>query len=349
MSKILRKIGYSFLFVTFLMLGLVPCVSPAYGQIPDENKEEIVKAVASLEEEELLMGKLMPLTIEITLPNDSSNVEFPLLIENLKQKKKYVLLANDSVELLTKYKLSKEMGEHGPFLRYNLYLQSFDSGRYELPPLEFIVNGEKVNTNSLTLSVIPVKASADDQLDDFSDIAEPFEIMPADMENLMTEEKSSAWIWWLVAASVALLAILIYLYLRFKANGSIILRKALPPYQIALNKLNKLQKDNLPAKGKKKEYYTRLSDIVRNYIHSQFDIKTLEKTTSEILDEVSRNERLEGYINLLESILETSDFVKFAKVNPSDTEDKKCMDLAFQFIEKSHPITDKETEKGGSK
>lgn len=328
--KVIRLIPLCFLLAIAVLFP-----SEAFGQ-----------AVATLENNELLMGKTLKLTLSVPIPNDTVQVQFPMLQMAEMEKKKYVPLLNDTIELLTAHNKSKGVKDGKTWVNYDMKIQAFDSGRYELPPFEFIVGKEKVTSNRLTVNVLPVKVKADEKIDAFSDIAEPFDINP-DPEAL--EEESSI-LWWLIGAAVLLLALIAFLYLRYRKTGSILLlSKPVPPYAQALNKLRKLQQQNLPQKGKTKEYYTRLTDILRSYLNRQFGIKTFEKTSNEILWQVGLDEDLKRYEGILKSIFETADFVKFAKVNPSVVENGRCMTDAERFVEASHPIEDKTLRKGGEK
>ena len=301
------------------------------------------QAVATLADDELLMGKTMPLRVVITLPADTSRVEFPLLQEALRQNKKYVSFVNDTIELLTKFSRAIENEGNGYAMRYDLTVQAFDSGRYEIPALDFLVDGKQIRSNPVSLSVIPVKVKADDKLDDFSSVAEPFEINPYPEE---MEEGAAALIWWIIAAAVLLLLGALAFFL-FRRNGKFsLLPKAPAPYQVALDRLRKLRKQNLPQKGKTKEYYTRLTDILIYYLKKQFGIKTYEKTSTEILSQIEGDERLDDYLGVLKSIFETADFVKFAKVNPSEVENTRCLNDAYRFVEVSHPAETEEKKKG---
>lgn len=298
------------------------------------------------------MGKTMKLTVSIPVASDTSKVEFPMLQNALAARQKYIPLLNDSVELLTEHTVARENQNNKAYVKYSVAVQSFDSGRYELPPLEFIVDGKKVTSNKVAFDVLPVKVKADDKIDPANgDIKEPFELNP----NPEEMEEPAGFLWWLIPVALIVLAIIAYLYMRYRKTGSLLmLSKPLPPYAVALNKLRKLQGQNLPQKGKTKEYYTKLTDILRGYINRQFRIKTFEKTTSEILKEISEDERLSGYTDVLKSIFETADFVKFAKVQPSVIENSRCLTDAERFVEQSHPApeeTKKEEQKkkGGEK
>lgn len=292
------------------------------------------EAVASVEDREMLMGSTMRLTIDVPMPDDTATVTFPILQKAVKDKSSYIPLLNDSVELLTRHTVSKEKVGNRNSLRFNLYIQSFDSGYYRLPSFEFEVSGKPVRSNSVDFSVLPVKASANDTIDGFYDYVSPFEKI--DTKSKDSDEEESLLVWWLVGAAIILAALIVYLYIRFKKTGTILPRpKPVAPNVEAVKRLRKLEQQHLPSRGRTKEYYTKLCDILRSYLHNQFDIRTFERTTSEILNDVSGIPAAATHEGILRHILEVGDFVKFAKVNPSDSDNTKCMNEAIDYVEAS--------------
>lgn len=305
------------------------------------------QAVASLDENELLMGDIGRLTIDVPLPSDSSAVEFPALKNALKEKKKYFSLLNDTVEVRVEHTQSIDNRDGKHWMRYNLQIQAFDSGRYELPPFNFVVQGKPVESNRIVLNVIPVKAKADDQIEPFSDVVPPFEINKADQSILDKEKRKNTIIWILVICAFLVAAFLIFMYARYLKTGRFLLTpKTLSPDAQALKALKKLNSQRLPQKGKTKEYYTRLTDILRSYLKKGFRVKTFEKTSSEILSQIEEDPLISSYYDPLKSIFQTADFVKFAKVNPSEEENERCMEEALDFIKNSSAAIN---EEGGEK
>lgn len=306
------------------------------------------EATASLEKDEILMGTTTEMKVRIPLPNDTVAVEFPLLQEALSKKKSFVSLLNDTVELRSKYKREIIREDDKTWMTYDLTIQAFDSGAYTLPPLTFLVGNEPVNTNSINLKVIPVKASADDKIDDFSDVAQPFELNP-NPEEMDEEGGWPWWIWLLIGLAALVLIGAIILFFIFRKNGNRLpFIKKQPVYVQALNKLSKLKSQNLPTKGKTKEYYTRLTDILRWYLRRQYGIKTLERTSAEILSETRDIDKLSNNYEILKSIFDTADFVKFAKVNPSEAENLRCMAESELFIHNTKFTIDEMKEGGKS-
>lgn len=292
------------------------------------------RAEARLDSAKLLMGNLLRMQVKVIASSDSSRIEFPLL-EQL-HGKRYVGLVNDTIEVINPFTIDTIKGNQGVEFNYKFYIQAFDSGNYVLPPFQIKVDGQPIETNAMNLEVLPVKVKADDKIDDFSDTVDPFELVPEDA--LENEHSSKSWIIWLILGCVALIILLVYLFMRYRKTGSLLIRKPMAPYQIALKQLDKLQSQKLWEKGKVKTYYTRLFDIIRRYLNRQYGIKTLERTTSEILADVADNPELEMFTPSLERIFAAANFVKFAKVNPAGEENEAVMRDTRQFILESRPI-----------
>ena len=104
---------------------------------------------------------------------------------------------------------------------------------------------------------------------------------------------------------------------------------------IAKKKLEDLKSSDLAKKSHKKDFYIKLSFIIREYIENSFFIRTLEMTT----DELEQNRSIfpfdELLINNLIKILSMSDLVKYAKYDNS--RDKCLLELkdAIDFVDKS--------------
>lgn len=309
------------------------------------------QAVASFADNELLMGELIRLNIDVPVPSDSAKVDFPVLQQAVKEKKKYFSLLNDTIEIKTDHSRSLDYRDGKYWMRYSLSVQAFDSGRYELPALRFLVNGEQVESNPVLLSVIPVKASAEDNIEPFSDILPPFEVNPLEAEMLAKERRSQAVLWILIGLAILIAIALLVLYIRFLRTGNFLIKKKeLTPDAVAIKALKKLKGQKLPQKGKIKEYYTGITDILRTYLHSAFDIKTFEKTSAEIMRQVEEDLSLESYLPILSSIFRTADYVKFAKVNPSEEENERCMEETMDFVVTSwKPLAETAKENSSSK
>ncbi|MFH1553216.1 MAG: BatD family protein [Candidatus Omnitrophota bacterium] len=90
---------------------------------------------------------------------------------------------------------------------------------------------------------------------------------------------------------------------------------------IACEQLRQLKAMDLPGQGRIKEYYVRLSDIVRHYLEGRFSFRAPEMTTEEFMESVKNSpEMLKKHKELLGDFLFHCDMVKFAKYGPTPLE-----------------------------
>lgn len=111
-----------------------------------------------------------------------------------------------------------------------------------------------------------------------------------------------------------------------------------PPLTIdqwALAELDKLVMQQLPHHKRFKEYYVRLSDIVRLYIREVFGVDAPELTTPELLDRLENGALPAGCIELVQEILDTADLAKFAKYSPDGATCTRSMENARTLVLKT--------------
>ena len=110
----------------------------------------------------------------------------------------------------------------------------------------------------------------------------------------------------------------------------------LPPHELAIKELRELRERKLWQQGRNKEYFTEITDTLRRYISSRYGESAMEKTTSEILDFLRSEEpcNKDAY-DVLRQVLQLSDFVKFAKLQPLPDENEISMINANVFVERT--------------
>ncbi len=110
------------------------------------------------------------------------------------------------------------------------------------------------------------------------------------------------------------------------------------PWEIAFEELERLKEDGLIVKGRYKEYYSRLSDIVRGYFERRFRIRAPEMTTEEFLISLKDCNFLKEFQkDTLKQFLHASDMVKFAKYSPTVSEAEDSFVLANRLIKETIP------------
>lgn len=215
------------------------------------------------------------------------------------------------------------------YLEKNVVLTSFDSGAYVVPEIPVsLVHGngttENLYTNSIPLTVLTIPIESDSlQLAPIKDI---------DREEFTFQD---ALPFILVGAGIILAGLLIWWFFIKKhdaraADQPVVIR---PAHEVALDKLEALEKEQLWQKGKVKDYYSVLTFIAREYLENRFRIPALENTTGEIVRMLRSFPEIDQNLsNTLREILTSSDMVKFAKAEPAATFHTEALEKTRQFI-----------------
>lgn len=203
---------------------------------------------------------------------------------------------------------------------------SFDSALYYLPPMKVTVDKKEYKSKALALKVysMPVDTLHPDQF---------FGQKPV---------MNAPFVWsdWygLIGCSILvlpILALLIYLVIRFRDNKPIIrkikVEPKLPPHQLAMQAIERIKGEKIWQKGRSKDYYTELTDALRTYIRDRFGFNALEMTSSEIIDKLMEINDKEA-LSDLKVLFQTADLVKFAKHDPQMNENDANLINAIDFI-----------------
>lgn len=148
----------------------------------------------------------------------------------------------------------------------------------------------------------------------------------------------AGWLWraLLFAALAAVVALLIYFLRRRRRKLAAPEGKPLLPDEEALLELDRLRDEHLPEAGKIKEYFFRLSAIVRWYLERRFGVPASEQTTEEFLRDMTQKNFLnEDQKKTMKAFMEHSDLVKYAKYLASLAECRKGDEVARRLIEET--------------
>jgi len=215
---------------------------------------------------------------------------------------------------------------------YRYRLEPFLSGKYEVPAFTFeFYDVNSVEDKKYELSSEPVEVEVTSLLGEQRE-----ELVIEDIEDVveMPQEASLWWIWFLIIAIIAAAAGG-WILLRRKRVAKLI-RIFKPAHEIAYDRLKALVKENLVEAGKIKEFYERISSILRHYIEHRFDLRAPERTTEEFLAELKYTDVLSvSDKESLEEFLTHCDLVKFAKHSPTTEQIQQAFDLVKEFIEKT--------------
>jgi hypothetical protein len=138
---------------------------------------------------------------------------------------------------------------------------------------------------------------------------------------------------WLVGLGVAvLLAVLVGLRLRRRKRRPVEPRRQTPE-EIAREALARLLEENLPARGLVKEFYLRLTGIVRQYVEDTTGIRAPEQTTEEFLRDMrSRAAFPPERSARLAEFLESADLIKYAGQQPNEGQIEQSIARAHEFV-----------------
>lgn len=103
----------------------------------------------------------------------------------------------------------------------------------------------------------------------------------------------------------------------------------LPADVVALAELERIAGLGLVERGEFKSYYTLVADAIRRYLGERFHVESMDRTTHELLDELSRRG---NRVDRLEAFLNEADLVKFAKFRPDAATALRLMESARAIV-----------------
>jgi hypothetical protein len=107
----------------------------------------------------------------------------------------------------------------------------------------------------------------------------------------------------------------------------------------ALKRLRELQAEDLPAQGRRKEFYFRLSEIMREYLGSRYGFNALDLTTEELRGALRRRPTPGLDHGTLARWCDESDMVKFAKHEPDDSSCANAINFCYDLVERTRART----------
>lgn len=220
-------------------------------------------------------------------------------------------------------------------VQYDQYLTvtSFEDSLFYIAPLPFVSGDDTVWSDGLTLNVV-----------------QPFEMDTTDMAITDIKGVYKAPVWWWGIFRWVLLAVLLagvgiagyylitYLQRRkLEEEGNEVVTEPLrPAEEVALEKLDAIKEKKIWQQGQVKEYYTQLTDVVREYIARRFEVSSVEQTSDETLRDIRPllSERKDLY-DQLRKMLTLADLVKFAKWSTTPDENELSLRNAYTFVKET--------------
>lgn len=210
-------------------------------------------------------------------------------------------------------------------------LEPFLSGEYIIPPMkvEFWkkseADGQRHELETEDIKVTITSLLAEDLANlEIHDIEGPVELP---RPKIVSDPR---FITIIIALSVLLTALIVWLRCRSRKAAPVV---RMPAHEIAYLQLERLVADKLPEQGLIKEFYQRISDILRHYIENRFGLHAPEQTTEEFLAALGADATLaSSHKSLLKNFLQHCDLVKFAKHEPTTEDIQQTFNSGKNFI-----------------
>lgn len=143
---------------------------------------------------------------------------------------------------------------------------------------------------------------------------------------------------WLFVLAIVAAAVIVAVWLLRRKRAKIVEPRRMTPEEIAHEAFAALLAEDLPGKGLFKEFYLRLTGIVRHYIEGTTGLKAPEQTTEEFLDAIrTRNVFPLERSQRLKEFLEAADMVKFAGQQPDKVQIELAIARAREFVDLQSP------------
>jgi len=292
-----------------------------------------IKATASIDSTNILLGDQVKLFLEIDHPKNV-DIEFPQVPDTILEK----------IEVLSRSGIDTFEHDDESFQKQiqSYLITSFDSGTYRIPPYWFKLDLDgridSVPSNGVTLRVhsIPIDTTRGP-----TDIKMPYDAP-------LTLKEVTPYILGIILIG-AILFFILYSIKRKKQNKPIFTlpkKPKEPAHVIALRELDRIKSEKLWQKGKTKQFYSDVTEALREYIEDRFEIQAMEQTSDETIESFRARPGLQKdkTAENLSQILKLADLVKFAKYKPLPDDDNMALVNAYFFVNDTKKEEEKKPE-----
>lgn len=302
---------------------------------------------ATVQPTEILIGEQALINLKVITPKDKT-ILFPVFEKEIVP----------GIEVITMLPPDTTVENNVMTLNFKYVVTSFDSTLYHIPHMSVFDGTDTIYSNSFGLKVTSPQLS--DSTLAYLEKINKGETDSIDFEQLQLHDIKPVqkapfvwtdylWILWIVLGVmllIALVGLIIWLVLKKKRKGYFFTPPVvLPAHVRAIRELDKLKEEKIWQQGREKEFYSKLTDILRNYLEEREGINAMEMTSGEILNEVRKLLEVDSVYNNLKQILSTADLVKFAKYKPYPDENDLSMVNAYFFVNQTRepdPVPEKE-------
>ena len=297
--------------LVYILLVLLPMGVEAQSNV-------VVKA--ELDSMMMWIGQQTGLHVEVTC-NPGQSVEFPAYRDT-------IVNGLEIIPPVTTDTVFMNGGQRMTVTR-NYTLTCFDSALIYIPYIPVTVDGDEYQSNRLALAFMTYDIPEEDAKEIFP---------PKDNLKVSFKLYELKRVGLDMLATAIGLVIGILLLISFYNNKPIIKRikvePKIPAHIKAMDGIEELRQSGVARSEDAKEYYTRLTDLVREYINERFGFNATEMTSDEILEHLTESRSKESLKELSE-LFSTSDMAKFAKFKPLLGENDRNLLTALDFVKET--------------
>lgn len=217
-------------------------------------------------------------------------------------------------------------------------LQPDFTGSYIIPPAKVIYQDANGRDTELTASKIFLDVkSAKKEGEEMGDIR--------DIKAIENIKNNLFYIYVLIVVGILIMIIIgVVLFIWYRKRHKQEKAYKLPPHEIAVNALDQLLDSDLLKNEDYREFYFKLSEILRSFIEAHFRIPAQECTTEELIPFIEKMNISRSQKDTLRLLVRWEDLVKFAKQLTDREKAKKDWDETRALIMQTSEHT---ADKGG--
>jgi hypothetical protein len=211
-------------------------------------------------------------------------------------------------------------------IRAAISIQPFEEGTYELPPLfvqrihpDGTVDTLQFDRQTIQVFTMPVDTST---------------FVPHDLRKQagypLTASEVMPWLMGFWALALLVIGLIAWIRSRRRNADGPAFRE--PAHITALRKLDKYRGDKFWAPDRQKQFYSGVTDALREYIVSRYGVGAMEMTTAEIFEGLRGTDIPVDLYEEMKELFERADFVKFAKFVATPEENATVLPQAVRFV-----------------
>ncbi|WP_104418030.1 hypothetical protein [Neolewinella xylanilytica] len=299
---------------------------PVAFAVAQQSTNRTVNVRAELARKEIVIGDQINLTLNISAPPGTQVYPVPAA----------VVAESEGLEVIRAEALNTVAENPELLLEQRFLITSFDTGYVTIAPIPvFYERANGVRDTAFTPDLRLVVRGAV--------VSDEEEIMP--IKPIIEEPRNLLDYWWVFAIlALVLIGLGIREYRRRQTREVPPPPPPPPPHEVALARLDVLERERLWQSGQTDTYYVELTRILRTYLEARFGIPALEMTTRQLTTALDTREGLNReQRSELSELLQLSDLVKFAKATPAEELHPQGLERVREFVVETKPMPVAET------